>query len=313
MIYKYFLILVLSFFLLNSASYAQTESSVQLNLDVLDVPPETRRNSSRSEIFLIPPLSTELEEDGHLTKNWAHIERRELSAPGTLKSSREIKSAPPLRPPLPPRKPGKLPDMDMALAPEDYQMPAPALAPEPAPITSVKGQIDIALPPPGAPGTVEPPQTEEHSLREGDELYEVENPSAESILKSIDQKMAAIQKKNPPSKPAGSTSQKSDKIVSFIFAPGVEKLTDHAVNILAVKILPELSANPDLRIQIHGFATSADNGQTSARRISLARALSVRAYLMDSGVDPNRLDIRALGDETETTPIDRVDILFFPE
>lgn len=170
-----------------------------------------------------------------------------------------------------------------------------------------------------------------------DKNYEVENMAAADVLDSINSKAKQMQTASEKSTPFQNTIQSvpredlqkrtvkdifdnkekktatdfSDKLVSFVFAPGVERLADPAINLLAVKVLPELSVRPEARIQIHAFADSADGGRTSARRISLARALAVRAYLMDSGVNSRRIDIRALGDETERTPLDRVDIHFF--
>jgi outer membrane protein OmpA-like peptidoglycan-associated protein len=64
------------------------------------------------------------------------------------------------------------------------------------------------------------------------------------------------------------------------------------------------------RIQVRGFATGENGGQASARRISLSRVLSVRSYLMDKGIKPTRVDVRAQGSETDRTPLDRVDLLF---
>jgi outer membrane protein OmpA-like peptidoglycan-associated protein len=66
----------------------------------------------------------------------------------------------------------------------------------------------------------------------------------------------------------------------------------------------------DMRLQIRGFAKGDDNGKSSARRMALSRALVVRSYLMDKGVKAVRLDVRALGSETDQAPIDRVDLVF---
>ena len=64
----------------------------------------------------------------------------------------------------------------------------------------------------------------------------------------------------------------------------------------------------DLRLQIRGFAKG--NDQSSERRMALSRVLVVRSYLMDKGIKPDRLDVQALGSETDKTPVDRVDIVF---
>lgn len=64
------------------------------------------------------------------------------------------------------------------------------------------------------------------------------------------------------------------------------------------------------RLQVRGYATGEDGSKSSARRIALSRALSVRSYLMDKGVKAKRVDVRALGAETDRNPLDRVDLIF---
>jgi outer membrane protein OmpA-like peptidoglycan-associated protein len=64
------------------------------------------------------------------------------------------------------------------------------------------------------------------------------------------------------------------------------------------------------RLQVRGYATGEDGSKSSARRIALSRVLSVRSYLMDKGVKPTRVDVRAMGSETDRSPLDRVDLVF---
>lgn len=66
----------------------------------------------------------------------------------------------------------------------------------------------------------------------------------------------------------------------------------------------------DSRLQVRAFATGEDGTKGSARRIALSRALSVRSYLMDKGIKPVRVDVRAMGSETDRAPLDRVDLVF---
>lgn len=62
------------------------------------------------------------------------------------------------------------------------------------------------------------------------------------------------------------------------------------------------------RVSILAYASSGDDDESAARRISLARALSVRQYLVDNNIPPARIDLKALGNATTTTPKDRVDM-----
>jgi outer membrane protein OmpA-like peptidoglycan-associated protein len=66
----------------------------------------------------------------------------------------------------------------------------------------------------------------------------------------------------------------------------------------------------DNMLQVRAYATGQDGSKSSARRISLSRALAVRSYLMDNGIKPHRVNVRALGSETDRSPVDRVDLIF---
>lgn len=70
-----------------------------------------------------------------------------------------------------------------------------------------------------------------------------------------------------------------------------------------------LTQNDDQRIQLFAYASSAGQTGSRARRISLSRALAVRAFLVDKGVRAARVDLRPLGGETKDGPPDRVDIV----
>jgi outer membrane protein OmpA-like peptidoglycan-associated protein len=112
--------------------------------------------------------------------------------------------------------------------------------------------------------------------------------------------------------------RKADRAPSIV--PSLEELTlNFDGNICDVdgtgaekldNIIAQMKQMPDLRLQVRAYATGEDGTNSSARRISLSRALAVRAYLMDNGIKPIRVDVRALGTETDKTPLDRVDLVF---
>lgn len=95
--------------------------------------------------------------------------------------------------------------------------------------------------------------------------------------------------------------------LSFSLAQG-DLSPEHQAQLDA--FLPKLTENEVARLQIRAYATGEDGSPSNARRMSLSRALMVRSYLMDKEVKPVRLDVRALGSETTTTPLDRVDLVF---
>ncbi len=74
-----------------------------------------------------------------------------------------------------------------------------------------------------------------------------------------------------------------------------------------------LRANPDLRVRITGYASEKAKAGSEARRTSLYRTLAVRKYLVDNGVLSTRMDVFALGNKTDETPQDRVEVTLPPE
>lgn len=70
-----------------------------------------------------------------------------------------------------------------------------------------------------------------------------------------------------------------------------------------------LAGDEALRVQLNAYAAESGDQSSQARRLSLSRALAVRAYLIDKGVRSTRLDVRALGQPQDDGPADRVDIV----
>lgn len=68
-----------------------------------------------------------------------------------------------------------------------------------------------------------------------------------------------------------------------------------------------LRDDPSARVRVTAFAAANDPGL--ARRLSLSRGLSVRGFLIDSGVGAERIHLRALGADNVQGPADRVDIV----
>lgn len=99
--------------------------------------------------------------------------------------------------------------------------------------------------------------------------------------------------------------------ISMPFQAGKDALDDGTLALMQESILKQLQNNPSWRVQIQAFASPTDEGSSSARRLSLARALAVRTWLMDKGIEAGRMDVRALGMQTDRNPADRVDLIIF--
>ena len=92
------------------------------------------------------------------------------------------------------------------------------------------------------------------------------------------------------------------------FGVGGADLPESALQPLQ-ELAARLSREPNLRVQLFAFAAGTETNASQARRLSLSRALAVRAVLIDSGVRSTRMDVRALGSNTNEAPLDRVDLL----
>ena len=118
-----------------------------------------------------------------------------------------------------------------------------------------------------------------------------------------------LAKASPP--PASSSSDAGlAKRSVILFA---KDATDPAEGALgAIKFLAEdlnkAMSGPGSRIELQAFGGAKGDKGSDARRLSLKRALSIRQVLIDDGVSPDRIDVRAMGGSDDTGPADRVDV-----
>jgi len=105
----------------------------------------------------------------------------------------------------------------------------------------------------------------------------------------------------PPPGPAGEIP-----LARIEFVAGSTELSEAALQALARRVA-DLKRDPDARVQVLGYATG--NAQSDARRLSLSRALSVRAFFVDQGIASTRIDVRALGDQAGSGPGERADVM----
>lgn len=102
-----------------------------------------------------------------------------------------------------------------------------------------------------------------------------------------------------------------EEYISLKYEAGASEPDKQAQEKLENDILALLRDNPGWRVQIQAFASPAGEGVSNARRISLARALAIRTWLLDQGIEAGRMDVRALGAESDRQPLDRVDMVFY--
>lgn len=80
------------------------------------------------------------------------------------------------------------------------------------------------------------------------------------------------------------------------------RIDDNIVNIMG--------KNPKKSVIIVGYASSTDQDQDQGKNLSLARALTVRDYLKSKGIDPDRMNIKAKGNQSLRQNLDQVEVIF---
>ena len=96
---------------------------------------------------------------------------------------------------------------------------------------------------------------------------------------------------------------------SIMFSQGEAKLTIASKKKLDL-VSENLKSKKNARMQLLAYAGGKNMSSSNARRLSLSRALSIRSYLIDKGVEGTRIDVRALGNKETSGQINRVDLKF---
>ncbi len=94
----------------------------------------------------------------------------------------------------------------------------------------------------------------------------------------------------------------------MVFEKGTTDFSAVDITFLREELAPFLKASPDVKIEALGFASPLESEANSENRIALSRVMSLRSVLINEGVAPDQLNIRALGSKTDKTPLDRIDI-----
>jgi outer membrane protein OmpA-like peptidoglycan-associated protein len=114
--------------------------------------------------------------------------------------------------------------------------------------------------------------------------------------------------KAPPKAESKPTSSGNGDSVQLLFDEGQSSFEEAMGEPLGV-LIKNLKTNNKHRVQLLAYAASVEGNASKARRLSLSRALSVRAYLMAKGIESTRMDVRALGGRNKSGPANRVDVM----
>jgi outer membrane protein OmpA-like peptidoglycan-associated protein len=96
----------------------------------------------------------------------------------------------------------------------------------------------------------------------------------------------------------------------ILFAPQAADPAEAALG--AIKFLAgdlnHAMSSASARVQLQAYGGNRGDKGSDARRLSLKRALAIRQALIDDGVSPDRIDVRAMGGVDDKGPADRVDV-----
>lgn len=219
------------------------------------------------------------------------------SAP-TLTPPRPAAAAPAAtRPPAPaPRAAEPAPRTAPPSAPAVAKVVAPTPPPPPRPSAPV-----VAAPTPraAAPATVAPAAPLPPKLP----------PAAQEPPKrELPTQVAAASPPPAAPPPAASAQGSGGDIVRIAFEANQTTLANGPRPELDA-LVARLRKDETLRVQLLAYADGDEDNANKARRLSLSRALAVRAYLIDKQIQSTRMDVRALGNRTKDSPKDRVDVV----
>src|SRR5471030_1648326 len=116
-------------------------------------------------------------------------------------------------------------------------------------------------------------------------------------------------RRTAPAGPAtGNESLTKRSVILFAKnAPDPAKAALGAIKFLAGDLNASMTS-PNARVELQAFGGTKGDKGSDARRLSLKRALAIRQVLIDDGVAPDRIDVRAMGGTDDSGPTDRVDV-----
>lgn len=304
---------------------AAAPPSVELNLDVLDNAKHADQAAPAQAPAAPPPAAAQGQPSGAPRLVWVEgpkgqiIEqpkpakkakaKKPAKKPVKKKEEKKKQPAPPAPvaapPPPPPAKPVPPPAPVKPVAPPPAQ-PAPVPvqpAPPPPPVAAAPPPPPPVqpAPPPPLPAAAPPPPPP------------AKPPEESAAVKATDQAVAGPTTKaqeepaspsTPPVKAAANNGPPALRIPFKTTETAVPLSTKDALD----KLAKQLILNEKQRVTLIAYASAAGDQVSTARRVSLSRALSVRAYLIDAGVNNLRINVQAEGDKNPGGDPDRVDL-----
>lgn len=206
-------------------------------------------------------------------------------------------------------------EQNIPVFPKPSAKPTPILKKDvPPPPSVIKATPNPTTQPPAASeGMAKGPKTMPSAPAKSVErevLYEPENKIIPMMSKLKENKVTAIESPEfVPPLPELKTTPEGALETTIYFVSNIKELSQTNQTTIKHLIIPELSKNSAKRLLIQAYASPQDNVLNGDRRTALSRALNVRRFLIEQEISPSRIDVRAVGAQTNVQPLDRVELI----
>jgi len=298
------LALAVSLISIGPAARAQTSDGVSVDLGAIDqsTADPTVLTPVPGRIVLTPPPGT-----------------NPISRPATglikLKPPASMKQASAPRAPSPspaPKKTAKAEPAAAVVARSQEPTPPAPMPPAAAPVAPVQREAPVvaAAPPPAMapPATSELPRPSAAAAQTA--ASEPAGPMNTPLARDTAPAPAPAPEQAAALPPADQNipTDETTEMVALMFDAGSATVSGEAQGKVG-ELAKRMSDDRALRVQLLAYASDPDKNTSKARRMALDRAVSVRNMLIDAGVERTRIEVRALGDQGDAGPADRVDAI----
>jgi outer membrane protein OmpA-like peptidoglycan-associated protein len=247
----------------------------------LKIPP---KSNPVSQLYVIPQRS------GKFEINTSKRNLRAIKPKNNIKAETAPATLPPIEPlatsapPSSPKKPAPIP-VPVKKVVKALASSAPLLVPKPLPLKKNKNAVTSLTPtPPKKTASSIPPLPPKLAVAQ------------EPLVNNVQ-----VSKKNLPFKIA------PGQTIQIKFEKTATKLPETMQDTLR-KLADGVRDKKELWLRLMAYANADGMTASKARRLSLSRALSVRSFLIKSGVRSTRIGVMALGNKSSGALQNRVDI-----
>lgn len=223
--------------------------------------------------------------------------------------------------PEPAPKPAAVPPPEPApivAEPEPVVEPSPVQAAGPEPAAAPEPRPEPETEPAAAPAAAakdDPPPLGPDVARQADvvarERLELDAPPSETGVMPPPVVPTDVAPPEPEVEVDGEDSALPPPSIDMLTVPFPPEAPEPAGDVSGqVRTLARLlEADPAARLRLNAYAPGEATEESKSRRLSLARALTLRGKLVDAGISSTRIEVRALGNKVPDGSADRVDVI----